>query len=257
MAWKGIVGERFAVEDFARYLEKVEWKLWKPQGITLHHTGVPDLEMRPNGFTPKHIQGLESYYRDVKKWQSAPHLFIDQDGIWVFTPLTLKGVHAVSFNRTHIGIEMLGNYDVEAWHPKVRSQSIESMALLCARLQITPGQINFHRNDPLTRKSCPGVHIGLATVQAQVKEQVAANIIQGQVQEAHALVIVDNKWRIAVQSVIREGRVLCRLSDLLRACGRPVTGEGTGALVSASNMAQQWGMGSRWNSAQKKLYLTS
>jgi hypothetical protein len=47
---------------------------------------------RSNGFTQQHVHNLELFYRDQQKWSTEPHCFVDQNGIWVFTPLTVSGV---------------------------------------------------------------------------------------------------------------------------------------------------------------------
>jgi len=49
---------------------------------------------RPNGFTSLQMENFVKYYRDKHKWSAGPHLFIDDKMIWVFTPLTVSGVHS-------------------------------------------------------------------------------------------------------------------------------------------------------------------
>lgn len=143
------------------------------RGITMHHTGYPDLAMRPQGLTEQHIRNLQDYYRNELRWSAGPHLFVDdQHGAWGLSPLDARGVHAVSFNATHIGIEVLGNYDRDdpsngrglyCW----RNAAWVVAAILTAT-GLGVGAINGHRDDPKTSKSCPGSKVGIPWFQAIV-----------------------------------------------------------------------------------------
>ena len=75
----------------------------------MHHTAAPSLAQRPRGLTIQHIRNIQNYYQSQLGWSSGPHLFIDDDQIFGMSSLERRGIHAVSFNRTHIGIEVLGN----------------------------------------------------------------------------------------------------------------------------------------------------
>ena len=90
MIWKGIVGRNFTPDAFREYVAGLTWGEWQPEFIVLHHTAVPSLAQRPNGFNNASMSGLERYYRDEMGWSAGPHLFVDDQpaGIWVFTPLT-------------------------------------------------------------------------------------------------------------------------------------------------------------------------
>jgi len=82
----------------------------------LHNTASPSLQQRPNGLTHQHILNLERFYRDTQKWSAGLHLFVDDRQIWVFTPLTVSGVHSPSFNKLALGVEMLGDYAKEEFN---------------------------------------------------------------------------------------------------------------------------------------------
>lgn len=169
-AWKPIVGRGFSREEFEDYCESLTWTAWRPSFITLHNTGAPSLAQRPNGFTAQHMQNLVTYYRDQKHWSAGPHLFIDDRKIWVFTPLTERGVHSPSFNSRAIGIEMLGDFAVEAFDSgrgaKVRDNAVSAMATLSAVLGLDPNSMRLHREDPETTHACPGPKVQkLAVIQ--------------------------------------------------------------------------------------------
>ena len=132
--WKGIVGEAFSAKDFDAYCHTLQWTAWRPSFIALHNTASPSLAQRPNGLTKQHIKNLEAFYRDKQGWKAGPHLFVDDRQIWVFTPLTVSGVHSPSWNKIALGIEMLGNFETEAFDSgrglKVRKNAVAAMATL-------------------------------------------------------------------------------------------------------------------------------
>src|SRR5687768_10933224 len=111
MPWKGIVGKSFTQDEFDKYCHDLQWTAWRPSFIVLHNTQIPSLVQRPSGFSPTHIKGLETYYKETRKWFAGPHHFIDDKKIWVFTPLTVSGTHSPSWNKFALGVEMLGDYE--------------------------------------------------------------------------------------------------------------------------------------------------
>jgi hypothetical protein len=177
-----IVGRRFQPAEFIAYVKWVkqnETYTWNPSGITMHHTGYPDLALRPNGFNEQHMRNLRSYYRNDKGWRHGPHIFTDDHGIWVLNPLSIRGVHASSYNSTRYGIEMLGNFDnidefnsergiASRYHGKVAA------AVLMKHAGISTSKLNFHRHDRLTSKKCPGRHVDFSAFEEDVLKLVDA-----------------------------------------------------------------------------------
>ena len=121
------------------------------------------LSQRPKGLTKQHILNLEAFYRDKQGWKAGPHLFIDDRQIWVFTSLTVSGTHSPSWNKTALGVEMLGNFEKEAFDAgrglRVRDNTVAALATLCAILGLEAGTIRIHREDPLTTHACPGKNV--------------------------------------------------------------------------------------------------
>lgn len=155
------VGKRWSPLGLKAYLATLPPPSWATS-ITLHHTGVPSLAQRPLGFTQQHIQNLEHFYKVKQKWSAGPHFFIDEANIWGLTPPTTRGVHAASFNRSSIGIEVLGNYNIEdpfegrgleCWTRAAKATKEVMKWLKRVHPVVT---ILFHRDDPRTRKTCPG-----------------------------------------------------------------------------------------------------
>ena len=161
--WKPIVGLPFSPDAFDTYCHSLQWTAWRPSFIVLHNTAVPSLADRPNGFTPAHMQGFVSFYRDTQHWSAGPHLFIDDHQIWVFTPLTMSGVHSPSWNKIALGIEMLGDYSKDAFDSgrglAVRQNMEAAMATLNAVLGLDPASFRLHKEDPLTTHICPGKNV--------------------------------------------------------------------------------------------------
>jgi hypothetical protein len=174
--WKGIVGASFTAADFDAYCHTLQWLAWRPSFIVLHNTGIPSLAQRANGLTKKHILGLEAFYRDEQKWSAGPHLFVDDKQIWVFTPLTVSGVHSPSWNMLALGVEMLGDYEKEAFDSgrglKVRKNAMAALATLCAVLGFDSQTIRLHREDPLTTHACPGKNVRKLEVIQEVQDLI-------------------------------------------------------------------------------------
>ena len=157
MAWKGIVGARSTPDGFDDYVRHLIFAAWRPQFVVVHNTGIPTLAQRPQGFTLQQIQGLVSYYRDEPGWSAGPHCFVDQNGIWVFTPLTTSGVHSPSWNAISWGVETLGDYTREAFTEPVRGHLVACLATLHMAAGLDIGTLHFHKEDPrTTHTSCPG-----------------------------------------------------------------------------------------------------
>lgn len=157
-----ILNKAYFPDEFTSYLQTLKWPSWKPSLVVIHHCAAPSLAQRPNGFLSQHMLNLQDFY-ESKGWSAGPHLFTDDDQIWTFSPMTSRGVHAVSFNATGIGIEMLGDYDSEdPWSGRglaVLTTTAKAAKAILARLGLTPAAIRFHRDDPKTSKTCPGKKI--------------------------------------------------------------------------------------------------
>lgn len=175
-----IVGRKFSKAEFIEYVKWVkqnESYLWEPSGITMHHTGFPDLSIRPNGFTEQHMRNMRHGYKNDNGWSCGPHIYTDDHGIWVFNPLSRRGIHAVSYNSTRYGIEMLGNFDTEEDYDNPRgvasrAHGMFAAAVLMKHAGISTAKLNFHRHDSETRKKCPGSHVNFSEFEQAVLEIV-------------------------------------------------------------------------------------
>ena len=154
------VGKVWTPESFKTYLGTQKRPPYI-KSVTLHHTGAPSLAQRPKGFLAQHILNIQSYYKTLG-WNRGPHLFIDEDQIFGMTPLGVPGIHAVSFNRSSIGIEVLGDYDREDPLSGRGLACMKVAAATCKALfswldmPANESTLKFHRDDPKTSKTCPG-----------------------------------------------------------------------------------------------------
>jgi hypothetical protein len=159
------VGLKWSPTELVNYLATLQRPVWCTS-ITFHHTGLPTLANRPNGFSVQSMRGTQRYYETPSEkkgaWPSGPHLFIDEDECWGMCDFRQQGIHAKSFNRNSIGIEVLGDYNQED-HNTGRGRACWTTATAAGRalldwlgLEINQLNIKFHRDDPRTTKTCPG-----------------------------------------------------------------------------------------------------
>lgn len=169
-----ILGKPYGADDFAQYLDTIK-PAWSPRFIVIHHCAAPSLAQRPHGFLSQHMLNIQGFYED-KGWSAGPHLFIDEDQVWTFSPLTARGVHAVSFNANGIGIEMLGDYDTEdPWNGRglqVLTTTCRAVKALQKKFGLNDSAIRFHRDDPKTNKTCPGRKITKEAFLAHLKSTI-------------------------------------------------------------------------------------
>ena len=76
-----LVGRVWDPVGFAAYVRTLDLSWAK--GITMHHTAAPSLAQRPQGLKAEHLRNLQSYYQSELGWSRGPHLFIDEDQIWL------------------------------------------------------------------------------------------------------------------------------------------------------------------------------
>jgi hypothetical protein len=158
--WKGIVGSGFKSNEFDAYVRSLSFGLWRPKYIVLHHTSQPRLKQWHDQPGEKRMDEFVYYYRTEQKLAAGPHLFIADDLIWVFTPLTTTGRHTPSWNHKSWGVVMVGDYNVEGLSERVRNNTVAALVTLCGAAGLNYGLIYSHSDDPLsTQKDCPGHNV--------------------------------------------------------------------------------------------------
>lgn len=206
-----ILGSQLSLEEFRQYVSAYNFGPLKPSSLVIHHTWSPT-EAEWNGATT--IQSLKKYYEGLG-WSAGPHLFIAEDGVWLFTPMNTVGIHAgegnatwsLPFGRTtqgfskpfggslksySIGIEVVGDYDAEKWSGNTYSNAIGVIQTLLASLKIGVNDVYFHRDFPSAHKTCPGTAI--------TKEWLAQQLVLNQptVRPVKRLIQVSGKPEIFI-----------------------------------------------------------
>lgn len=170
------------------------------RGLTYHHTYIPN---RNQWRGQQSVEGLARYYatqapwRDAQGrarygWSAGPHLFVAEDGIWQLTPLNEPGIHAVSFNATHWGMEVVGYYDHEVWPAHTQELAYGAGAALLRWRDLPVSSVNGHRDDPLTTKSCPGRMINLDHIRRDLAALLATQTAPTPVAPATGLITADS-----------------------------------------------------------------
>lgn len=182
MAWTDFNPLQLTREQFADRIKSLRWKSWKPSGIVLHNTASPTLaqwvETGPK--RDARIRNLQSYYEGLG-WKGGPHWFVSRDWINEFNNPLRRGTHSPSFNATHFGIEMVGDYDRESFSSgdgaKVRDNAVFVMARLCEKFGWDPGKvIKLHKEDPRTTHECPGKLVNKADVIERVRAEMGEEV---------------------------------------------------------------------------------
>jgi Bacterial SH3 domain/N-acetylmuramoyl-L-alanine amidase len=186
MPWKDIDGRGLTVAQFKDHVAGLRFDNWRPSFVAVHNTANPSLNPLPahgswhgSSTTPENRvrKSLVTFYRDTMGWGSGPHLFIADDLIWLFTPLTTSGTHSPSWNGTALGFEMVGDYELEAFDSgpgaKVRDNAVAALAIVHAKLGLNPETIRLHKEDPRTTHDCPGKNVKKPDLIRRVQEFMA------------------------------------------------------------------------------------
>ncbi len=169
MAWKGIdplsaSGRGRTLAEMQSFIDKLPDTSWA-SGMVLHNTSAPNLAQWTPENRAQRILNLQDYFQNVRKWNSAPHAFVDYDFVWNFTPYTERGTHSPSWNGSKLGIEMVGNFtsggdDASSGRGlQVVRNTAALLAMLHNRYGWDPETIKLHKEDPLTTHDCPGSDI--------------------------------------------------------------------------------------------------
>lgn len=164
-AWRGRqTALKCSVAEFQTYLKGLSFGDWRPAGMTLHNTAAPTLVQYFSSPPVQRMENLKAYYMGLG-WSAGPHAFVDGNDIWVFTDFNVRGVHSPSWNGTRLGVEMVGDYNVEdddsGQGLKVKMMTARLFAICHGLFGWEPSatSIKLHKEDPATDHDCPGKHI--------------------------------------------------------------------------------------------------
>jgi len=148
-----IINKKLSLEEFKDYVRTFNFGRFVANKLVIHHTWRPTKDQWKGESS---IKGLKSYY-ERKRWNAGPHIFIAEDGIWLFTPMNVKGIHAGVGNWRSIGIEVVGDYDTKKWSEKTKEHALGAITVLMDKLDLNTEVVKFHRD--FSNKSCPGYAI--------------------------------------------------------------------------------------------------
>jgi hypothetical protein len=189
MAWGGIVGKSFSVNEFEQYVGSVKFDVWHPRFVVVHNTSVPNRatwdgwQTRSPPITDeKWALNLESFYKG-QGWSGCPHVFVTPAGILMMNHLNRRGTHTPSWNSVSWGVETVGEFEREGFEGPIKDNLIAALAILhgAAGLQLLPYErgvrgLHLHKEDPnTTHTSCPGRNLVkvdlIRDVQAEILER--------------------------------------------------------------------------------------
>lgn len=168
-----IINQRLTLPQFRQYIKGFDFGNNNPNKLVIHHTWKPTVDTWQG---ERSILGLKNYYEN-KGWNAGPHLFIAEDGIWLFTPMSQTGIHAGTLNLNSIGIEVVGNYDQKVWSGNTKNNTLGVIKSLLNRLELTEANIFFHRD--VSGKSCPGHAITKEWLFTELKNYRLTPLIPG------------------------------------------------------------------------------
>jgi hypothetical protein len=173
-----IDGRCMTVAEFDKYIKTLVFPS-KRTSIYLHHTWRPTPETWAGKSTIEAMKRTYETYQWTDNngrlhigWTKGPHLFIAQDGIWLFYDITKDGWHAGGeYNVGSIGVEMVGNYDSSLPSGKILSNTLGALAVLHRHLGLNPDNLRFHRD--VSQKTCPGTMVTKKWIIPQIKDEIA------------------------------------------------------------------------------------
>jgi hypothetical protein len=146
---------------------KVGWT-WKPVGITWHNTAIPNLaqwDAYPSAVRAAWGDNYDHMRKFSSGWHSGPHFCGAPDKSFALCDIRADGIHSTCFNRTHIGVETVGDFHSGSGGEDPHSgrglasmtASANIIAAICKLMNWEPRKvINFHRQCTADHHACPG-----------------------------------------------------------------------------------------------------
>ena len=195
--WPNFDGKPYTRAELAAHINSADFSIWKrkdgshgkPAFITLHNTSSPSIQLWMSWSAEKrqkYILNMQPYYENMG-WRGGPHFFVTpQTDICAFgfNDLLAAGTHASCFNNLSIGIEMVGEFEREAFDTgagaQVADNAIYLMALLHNKIGITPAPyaynrqgLHFHHECHADHHDCPGQFVNKPDVVQRVAAKMA------------------------------------------------------------------------------------
>jgi hypothetical protein len=173
-----IDGRVMTADEFAAFVETKRFGWRPPNRIFLHHTWQPTREQWKGKQTLLAIKNnyegytwTDSQGRVHIGWTAGPHLFVADDGIWLFTDLARDGVGVKGHNHRSLHLEMVGNYDQRLPDGPTLANTVAALGALHNRLGLDPKDLLFHRD--YSYKSCPGNMVTKEWIIPKIEDWIA------------------------------------------------------------------------------------
>lgn len=128
-----------------------------PKFITIHHAGV---EWKSGKVSPEQfVRNMQSWGQKEKNWPDLPyHFLIAPDGkIYEARSLEYEPESNTRYELAgNIGVEMMGNFEVQRPSPEQLRSCVQLVAWLCAERNIDVANIRGHNDAAPGQTSCPG-----------------------------------------------------------------------------------------------------
>ncbi len=195
--WPNFDGKPYTRAQLAAHISACDFSTWKhkdgsrskPAFITLHNTSSPTIQLWQSWSPDKrqqYIYNVQQYYQKLG-WLGGPHFFVTPQAdicAFGFNDLLSAGTHASCFNNVSIGIEMVGEFDREAFDSgpgaQVADNAIYLMALLHNKIGLTPAPyaynqhgLHFHVECKADHHDCPGQFVQKPDVVQRVTAMMA------------------------------------------------------------------------------------
>lgn len=193
-----IDGKPYSHDELIAHINSLDFSAWKHKDgspgklkfVVVHNTSNPTKRLWLS-WTPEkrqqYILNMQGYYGGMG-WAGGPHYFVtptvDPVAFGFNRPL-VDGTHASCFNTGSLGIETVGEFDVEDFDAVTQGNLVLLLAMIHIKAGLTPapylyGQhgLHFHVECKADDHDCPGRNVHkpdlVAAVQAKMIELGAA-----------------------------------------------------------------------------------
>lgn len=126
----------------------------KPQGICIHHSATTDT-------AASSWEAIRNHHINVNKWSEIGYHFGVEDVagsviLRIGRPANIQGAHSPPLNRTHLGLVVVGNYNLaypSTHHLNIAAQACADIARFY-KFDINFETIRYHRD--VQNTDCPG-----------------------------------------------------------------------------------------------------
>ncbi len=126
------------------------------QGVCIHHSGTRDS-------ASSSWEAIRHYHIEHNGWRDIGyHYGIEEVGdtlrLRIGRPLNLQGAHEPAYNRTHIGICLVGNFDKQRPGRDLIDITAMAVADIFRFYGIDPNEQTLRYHSDVSGKTCPGAH---------------------------------------------------------------------------------------------------